>query len=457
VTNHNVRAAPADPRHDALDLNVLRDAYRTGKTDPAATVARVLDRIAARGDDHVWIHRASQAELAARVDELDAMRDGPERLPLYGVPVAVKDNIDVAGMPSTAGCPAFTYRPARSAPCVDALVAAGAIVVGKTNLDQFATGLTGTRSPYGVPRHPIDPTWIPGGSSSGSGVAVAAGLVTLALATDTAGSGRVPAALCGIVGYKPAPGWCSNAGVVPACASFDCVSILARSVDAAEVAADVIRGGDRRAADVGAGPPFAIAVPDAVSLDFAGDDRFAAAWGQAVQMLAQIGTVVTVPLADFLAAGALLYDGAFLAERYAAVGAFLEEHPADTLPITREIVLGGRGFTREEVLADQQRLGELRARTAPRWDGIDALVVPTVPTTFTVAEVEADPHATNALLGRYCHFVNPVGLAAVAVPSGSMPTGQPFGLTLIGPPTHDERIASLARAIETPAFTGPTQ
>jgi allophanate hydrolase len=440
-----------EERGDDLGLHALRSAYTRGLVDPADTVERVLARLAADGDDGVWIQRVDDDALRARARELAAIPDGASRLPLYGVPFAVKDNIDVAGLPTTVACPAYAYLATTTAPCAQALLDAGALLVGKTNLDQFATGLTGTRSPYGIPRHPVDPAWIPGGSSSGSAVAVANGSVSLTLGTDTAGSGRVPAALCGVVGYKPAPGWSSTAGIVPASPSFDCVSIFAGTVGDAEMAARVVRGGRSAPAaegELSPGGRFRLAIPDPASLEVARDRGFAAAWDEAVGLLARLGPLSAIELEDFFTAGALLYDDALLAERYQAVGAFIEEHAEEVLPVTREVVLGGGRFTPEEVLAAQQRLGRLRARTGALWDQVDALVVPTVPTTFTVTEIEAEPIAHNATLGRYCQFVNLFGLAAIAVPATETRSGLPFGVTVVGPPAHEARLVAIARGIE---------
>jgi allophanate hydrolase len=424
-----------------LGIEALRRAYASGLS-PTDLVHELLRRIEHRGEDHVWIHRTAETELLARAAELEA---GDPTLPLYGVPVAIKDNIDVAGLPTTAACPAYEYLPTRSAPTVQALVDAGAIVVGKTNLDQFATGLVGVRSPYGTPRNPLDPDLIPGGSSSGSAVAVAAGLSTLALGTDTAGSGRVPAALCGIVGLKPAPGWSSNEGVVPACSSFDCVSVFAATVADAVTAVRVMGGMAETAVESRDRPR--IGLPDAGSLDFAGDGASASGFAATAATLGRLGATTEIDLGLFFEAGALLYDGALVAERYEAVGAFIEQHPDEVHPVTREIILGGRDCTAEQLAADHRRLAELKQATAPVWANIDVLVVPTVPTTYTVAEVEADPIRLNATLGRYNQFVNLLGLAAVVVPTGRNPAGRPQAVTLVAPPDHGPALLALAARI----------
>lgn len=437
-----------------LSLTSLRTAFADGLR-PADVVDGVLERIDARGDDAVWINRFDEADLFARAAEL-ALLD--PSLPLYGAPVAVKDNIDVAGLPTTAACPAYAYVPARSAPTVAALEAAGAVVVGKTNLDQFATGLVGVRSPYGTPRHPVDPRTIPGGSSSGSAVAVAAGLVSLGLATDTAGSGRVPAALCGVVGLKPAPGWSSNDGVVPACPSFDCVSVFAPTLADAVTATAAMghRPSVRRPADGDGAGAVRIGVPTAGSLDFLGDQERARAFAATSDGLELWGPRREVDLTPFFEAGALLYDGALVAERYQAVGAFIEAHPDDVLPVTREIILGGSRCTPEQLAADRRRLAERADLTAAVWETVEVLVVPTVPTTYSVDEVVADPVHLNATLGRYNQFANLLGLAAVVVPTGTTAAGLPLAVTLLAPPRHEAALLRLAWSVEGRVPSGPT-
>jgi allophanate hydrolase len=405
----------------------------------------VLDRIECASDPAVWIFRPPRAELLARASALDALADDERvRRPLLGVPFAVKDNIDVAGWPTTAGCPAFAYVAARSATVVERLELAGAIPVGKTNMDQFATGLVGTRSPYGIPRNPIDPAAIPGGSSSGSAVAVASGLVPFALGTDTAGSGRVPAACTGIVGLKPTYGIIPTDGVVPACASLDCVSIFARSVDEAVRVLDAVRGTDAPAAPA---PPRRLAVPRPEQRRFCGDADAEHSFARTLDALRAAGfTVDPVDFTPFAEAGALLYDGPFVAERTAAVGDFIAAHPGEVLPLTRAIIEGGRAYSAVDLARGQQRLRELRRATAPVFASAAALVVPTIPRLYRVAEVLAEPLALNAALGTYTNFVNLLDLCALAIPSDRYPDGRPIGITLIGPAHADAAVAILARA-----------
>jgi allophanate hydrolase len=361
-------------------------------------------------------------------------------LPLYGIPFAVKDNIDVEGFVTTAGCPAFAYTATRSAKAVQTLLDAGAIFIGKTNLDQFATGLAGVRSPYGVPRNPFDSRYIPGGSSSGSAVAVASGLVSFALGTDTAGSGRVPAALNNIAGWKPTPGAVSSEGVVPACRSLDCLSVFALTCgDAALVARTLTQ-----AAPAVPARTFRFGVPAPDTLEFFGDPETPGLFQAAIENLTALGgTPVTVDIAPLREVALLLYEGPWLAERTAALKDFLARHPGDMLPVTRSIIEGGAKYSAVEAFEGLYRLAELKQVITPMWEQIDTLLLPTVATTYTVAEVEADPIVKNSNLGYYTNFVNLLGYAGVSVPSGFTTQGLPFGVTLIGSGGSDDALLRL--------------
>ncbi|GAA0379857.1 allophanate hydrolase [Acrocarpospora corrugata] len=428
----------------SLQLAALSRGYAAGEFTPADVVAEVYRRIRARGDDGVWITlRPIEEVLAAEIP----------RGPLYGVPFAVKDNIDVAGLPTTAACPGFAYVPDATAPLVERLLAAGALLIGKTNLDQFATGLSGTRSPYGACESPLVPGLISGGSSSGSAVAVSAGLVSFAIGTDTAGSGRVPAAMTGVVGLKPSRGLVSTTGVVPACASLDCASVFALSVPDAAAVTGVMAGSGLPAE--GPGVRLRVGVPD-----FFGDEGARAGFADAVAGLAALGhEIVAVGLAPFLAAGRLLYEGPWLAERLAGIGDFVAKHPAEIHPVTRDVLAGGWDVTGVEVFRGLRRLAELTEETAATWAEIDVLAVPSVPTTFTLAEMAADPIRHNSTLGYYTTFANLLDLAAVAVPAGMTATGRPHGITLLGPSGSDALLAGLARAFHQAAggMTGATR
>ncbi len=419
-----------------------------------AEVAReMLARIDAYADPATFIARPPEAVLLRAAAALDAVPAAQRsRLPLMGTTFAVKDNIDVAGMPTTAGAPAFAYEPAVSATVVTRLLDAGALFVGKTNLDQFATGLVGTRSPYGTPRNPFDAAMIPGGSSSGSAVAAGAGLVDFALGTDTAGSGRIPAGFTETIGLKPTRGLLSTAGVVPACRSLDCVSIFTTDLALAERVLDVAAGYDprdplsreRRDAASPASPRFAL--PRAEHLDFDGDNEADALFARAAERLQTLGACARIDFAPMLEAVTLLYGDAFVAERTAAIGDFVAAHPEDTYPVTRTIVESGRRYTAVDVFRAQERLDRLRARVRSFWDEYDILVVPTAPRAYSCAEIIRDPLGHNTKLGRYTNFVNFFDWSALAVPSTRTSRGFPVGITLIGPAFSERRLFAFARA-----------
>jgi len=431
----------------------LLQAHRTSTATPAETVARSFSRIHAHNDPAVFISLRTEKEAIAEAKAL--MATGSRDLPLYGIPVAVKDNIDVKGLPTTAACPAFAYRPSKDATVVERLKRAGAIVIGKTNLDQFATGLVGVRSPYGVPRNALNPALIPGGSSSGSAVAVAAGLVPLALGTDTAGSGRIPAGLNNIVGLKPSLGLISTAGVVPACRSLDCVSIFALTTDDAWTALMAMAGPD--SADPytkllplgmpgGFAPVMRLAVPRAVDRLFFGDKRAKASFDAALKLVATLGiTIVEIDFAPFMEVARLLYEGPWVAERYAAVGEFIAKHPKQVHPVTRKIITGGKKPSAVDAFRAFYRLAELRAKAQAALARIDALMVPTAPAAYTVVEIKADPIRLNSNLGTYTNFVNLLDLAGLSVPATLASDGTPFGVTFLSPAGHDVLLASIGR------------
>jgi allophanate hydrolase len=441
-----------------LAISVLRAAYSRGELTPAALATRLLEERRPLDEEGIWITRSAPDALLAEARRLEERAWAGEKLPLYGIPFAVKDNIDVAGLPTTAACPAYAYTPAASAPVVDRLRAAGALFVGKTNLDQFATGLVGVRSPYGIPANPYDARYIVGGSSSGSAAAVCRGLVSFSLGTDTAGSGRVPAAFNNLVGVKPSPGLLSTRGVVPACRSLDCVSVFGLTVEDAAEVAGTAAGHDpgdpysRPDADgrrfLGALPAAVrLAVPRAADREFFGDAAAAAAFEGAVARLQQMGAEIEeVDLSPFGQAAALLYDGPWIAERLAGLERFVAEHPGDILPVTLAILREGERYRGVDVFSGLQRLAALRREVAPVLARVAALVVPTTPTIYRIEEVLAEPRLLNARLGRYVNFVNLLGLAALAVPNGFRPDGLPTGVSFIGPAGSDPRLGALGAA-----------
>jgi allophanate hydrolase len=429
-------------------------AHRSGTTTPEATVARCYARIRAHADPSIYIALRDERDALTEARALSAANT--QGLPLYGVPVAIKDNIDVKGLATTAGCPAFAYRPGKDATCVARLKRAGAIVIGKTNLDQFATGLVGVRSPYGIPRNLFDPALIPGGSSAGSAVAVGAGLVPLALGTDTAGSGRVPAALSNIVGLKPSLGLVSTAGVVPACRTLDCVSVFALTVDDAFAALAAIAGPDvadpfsrpRPLGAVGALPDgLRLGAPLAGQRLFFGDKAAAAAYDGALARLSKLGVlIVDVDIEPFYDTARLLYEGPWVAERYLAARKLIASAPQSMHPVTRQIILAGAHATAADAFAAFYELEELRRVRDHIFRSIDALVVPTVPTVYRIDEVMADPIGLNNRLGTYTNFVNLLELCGLSVPAAMHADGTPFGITLLALAGRDAELAALGRS-----------
>ncbi|MFI7584217.1 allophanate hydrolase [Kocuria sp. M1N1S27] len=414
-------------------------------------VARRYRLIEEADRPEVWIGLRPQQDVAEDVARVLTARAGGEHLPLAGTLFAVKNNIDVAGLPTTAACPAFGYEPAADATVVRRLKGAGAVVLGSTNLDQFATGLVGTRSPHGPVRHAEDPARISGGSSSGSGVAVALGLADFALGTDTAGSGRVPAALHGLYGVKPTKGTVPSTGVVPACRSQDVVTTMARELRLARLAADVMAG-----ADDGDAPSRPPAVPRPARLDRVvgyaepqqlGDlaPGWTEAYAAAVRRLGERGfRTVPMDVEPFLAAATLLYDGAFVAERWTAVGAFVDAHPDEVDPTVGRIITGARDIPAHRVFADQEFLDGCARRARQVFGALDALVLPTTTHHPTLAEVAADPVGANSRMGRFTNFVNLLDLSALAVPAGRV-DGLPFGVQLVGDAFQDDRLVDVAR------------
>ena len=430
----------------------ILDSHAGGTGSPAKTAARVADAIAARGDDGTWLSVVPREELLAAAVEIEN-RPGARTLPLYGVPFGVKDSVDVAGVPTTLSCPDYAYVAERTAPAVQRLLDAGALYVGKTNLDQFATGLNGTRTPYPVPRSVFGGGLISGGSSSGSALAVALGQVPFAVATDTAGSGRVPAALNGVVGFKPSRGLISTVGLVPACKSLDCLSVMAGCIDDVDRVFDVMAARDDADAwsrDRGprhGGGPIRVGLPPVAELEFFGDDAMRAAHLSFREHLERQAVIVDVSLEPFLAAGALLYQGPWVAERLVEFGDFLAQQPDSIHPVVREIFRSGLTYTAVDAFAALQKLQDLKAEVGRLWQTMDLLVVPTIGTTFTVEQVLANPINCNTMLGHYTHFGNLLDLVGVAVPLGATSDGRPCSAMLLGNALSDDTALTLAARI----------
>jgi allophanate hydrolase len=446
------------------DIPSLLQCYANGELTPADMV-EVVHALIQDDPDNVWIHKLpleSLREYARKVEE-----KGMAALPLYGIPFAIKDNIDLAGVPTTAACPAFAYTPPRSATVVQRLIDAGAIPIGKANLDQFATGLNGTRSPYGVCRNAFNPEYISGGSSSGSAVALAKGWVCFSLGTDTAGSGRVPAAFNNLIGYKPTRGWLSTQGVVPACHSLDCVSIFAFTAADAERVLEVTAGYDdediysRRREEHGYDfalkrlpeRHFRFGIPHRQQLQFFGNSESARLFEEAITQLQALGgevgsKVIEIDFSPFLEAAHLLYGGAWVAERYAAIQQFFDLHSDEMVSPVREIIAGAHGFSAADAYNGLYRLRTLKRQADRIWSEVDCLLTPTAGTIYRIEELLADPIRLNTNLGYYTNYVNLLDYSAVAAPAGFQNDGLPFGVTLVAPAHQDVSLLHLAARLQ---------
>ncbi|HEV8378672.1 MAG TPA: allophanate hydrolase [Tepidisphaeraceae bacterium] len=442
----------------SLDLHTLETLY-AGSTDAAADfLVNLLKRIDTYPDPAVWITRLSTDDVIEQLRQAEQCRAAGLAQPLFGIPFAVKDNIDVANYPTTAACPDFAYTPSQSATVVQRLIAAGAILIGKTNMDQFATGLVGVRSPYGACRNAFNPDFISGGSSSGSAVAVAAGLVSFSLGTDTAGSGRVPAALNNIIGLKPTRGLISTTGVVPACRSLDCVSIFALTCHDANQILSIAAAHDRtdpysiHASALSAAPTpplnrFRVGVLPPAQEEFFGNQDARDLYRKSIDHLNQlVASVIEIDYTPFRDAAKLLYQGPWVAERLSAIRPFLDRNPDALLPITRSIIETGRNFSAVDAFRGQYHLQSLIQSAAAQWEKIDLLMLPTVGTTYRIADIERDPLQLNSNLGYYTNFVNLMDLCALAVPAGFLPSGIPVGVSFIAKSGHDHLLINIGEA-----------
>ncbi|MEJ2632759.1 MAG: allophanate hydrolase [Acidihalobacter sp.] len=447
----------------SLDIAALREGYRAGNFTPREVLDLILARIETQPERYVWIRRLTREELYAYADALAGR--SVDELPLYGIPFAIKDNIDLAGVPTTAACPEFAYLPERSATVVQRLIDAGAIPLGKTNLDQFATGLVGVRSPHGACRNAFDPDYVSGGSSSGSAVAVATGLASFSLGTDTAGSGRGPAAFNNLVGHKPTRGRLSTRGVLPACRSLDCVSIFAlsagdadavyRAAGAYDAEDSYSRGPERPVLGRPIGATFRFGVPRAKQLEFFGNAAYETAFAAAVRRLEELGgEAVEIDFGPFLETARLLYEGPWVAERYVAIEDFIEAKPGALHPVTRQITLGGAKPSAAAAFKAEYRRMALQRESESVWQAVEVIVTPSAGTHYRIDEVEADPVTLNSNLGYYTNFMNLLDLSATAVPAGMLDSGLPFGITLFAPAFRDAGLLALAERFQ--AWEGST-
>ena len=432
----------------SFEIGTLQSGYHSGAFTPGDVVAEVYRRIRASENNPIWICLIREENAIAAADALA----GTPNQSLFGIPFAVKDNIDVADLPTTAACPSFSYVAQANATVVQRLLDNGAILIGKTNLDQFATGLVGVRSPFGTCRNLFNSEYISGGSSSGSALAVAGGLVSFALGTDTAGSGRIPAAFANIIGLKPTRGVLSTRGVVPACRSLDCVSIFSLTPGDAETVLQVGASYDPEDAYSRQSPPSAasakawcIGIPPAPQLEQV-ENEYRVLFTEAVERFRALGhTIVTIDAKPFLETANLLYGGPWVAERFAAVGAFIKDHLDSVHPVVRDIILGGEKFSAVDSFNAQYRLEQLRQKAAVVWDSMDALLLPTAPNIYRIEEIEREPVSLNSRLGIFTNFTNLLDLAAIAVPGGFRPDGLPFGITLLGPGFSEASLFALIK------------
>jgi allophanate hydrolase len=437
---------PTESCPDSFLIADLLRGYRARRFTPTEVMELALQRADRAAQRHVWITRLSREQVLrhARAVEQRSIED----LPLYGIPFVIKDNIDLGGVPTTAGCAEYAYVPTKSSAVVQSLLDAGAIPLGKSNLDQFATGLVGTRSPFGACQNSFNADYIAGGSSSGSAVAVATGLASFALGTDTAGSGRVPAAFNNIVGLKPSVGRISTRGIVPACRSLDCVSIFTLTAEDAVAVLSVAEGFDSQ-------DPYSRVVGDAAingrrfgvprpeQLEFFGDREYARLFDQAMARVDALGgSLIQVDFAPFLEVARLLYEGPWVAERYAAVEAFIHRHAMH--PVTRQIIEAGKAPSAVDAFKAQYRLMSLKRASEQVWGRVDVLLTPTAGTIYEIARVDAEPIRTNSTLGYYTNFMNLLDLTGVAIPAGFRSDGLPFGVTLVGRAATDRALLGLA-------------
>ncbi len=438
-----------------LQISHLRGLYLSGALTPTSLVTQLDAEIGEENSQNIWIRRLQLNEMLVYAQNLAGKN--PADFPLYGIPFAIKDNIDLAGIPTTAACPEYAYIPEKSATVVQKLIDAGAIPVGKTNLDQFATGLVGTRSPYGAVNNSFDPDYISGGSSAGSAVAVALGLASFSLGTDTAGSGRVPAAFNNLVGHKPTCGLLSTQGVVPACRTLDCVSIFALSAQEAATVLESAQGFDAedaysRQVNITLNKPFAnsftFGVPAPSQLAFFNNTETPALFQQAIKQLEAIGgKAIEIDFAPFLETARLLYEGPWVAERYAAIQTFFEAKPDAIFPVTKQIISNATKFSAVDTYNAQYKLKALQRKAEAVWQDIDIMVTPTAGTIYKIAEVNADPVTCNSNLGYYTNFMNLLDLSATAVPTGFQANGLPFGITICAPAFKDKQLLELAEKL----------
>jgi allophanate hydrolase len=439
----------------SMDIQSLSQALINHNLTPTQLVKTIFARLRKTQDHHIWVSHFNEEDCLKRASYLESLSATErKKKPLWAIAFAVKDNIDVEGLPTTAGCPAYTYHPQSNARVVTLLLEAGAICIGKTNLDQFATGLVGVRSPYGIVRNPFNETYCSGGSSSGSAVAVALGLVSFSLGSDTAGSGRVPASFNNIIGLKPTRGLLSTQGLVPACRSLDCLSIFALTIDDAMTVLRYSEGFDtsdsfsrkRKILPLSPRKPVTFAVPENLDETFFADQESLSLYQEAIKKAESLGwTKIYYDYSPFQECAALLYEGPWISERSSAVGDFIKKNPKEVMPITAKIIENGYSKSAIDYFKASYRLQEIIKKTKSLWEKTDVLMLPTTGTIYTISDIESDPITTNSHLGLHTNFTNLLDLSAIAIPFSFRKNAVPFGITLMAP-AFSESILSILGA-----------
>lgn len=432
----------------SISISSWKELIQNGKASLKELIENIHDKAAHYKDYNIWIYLMPLEKILLRLQELESM---DKSLPLYGVPFAVKDNIDVAHVPTTAGCPAFSYIPEKSAEAVEILEAAGAIMIGKTNMDQFATGLVGTRSPHGAVKNSFNPNYISGGSSSGSAVAVALGMACFSLGTDTAGSGRVPAGFNNIYGVKPTKNTVSTAGIVHACKTLDCVSIFTADLEDAQQIFTLLTPAIKSHQVASPAPSeFTFAVPQKAFMKFFGNEEYESLYYEAVEKFTKLGgKKVEVNFSPFLETSTLLYEGPWVAERLAAIKEFYEKNDTSLLVEIKTIFESAKKFSAVDTFLALYKLEETKLKCDEILSPIDFLLVPTAPTIYKIDEINRHPFGYNRNLGYYTNFVNLLNLCALAIPNGFQSNGLPMGITLIGKAYDDVKLLSYAQLFNT--------
>lgn len=434
-----------------LNIKDLKAKYLSGETTVKEVVSSIFSKIEQTRDYNIWIYTFNEEELSPYLKNLE--NKNPKDLPLYGIPFAIKDNIDLVGIPTTAACPEFSYIPKKSAFVVEKLIQAGAIPIGKTNLDQFATGLVGTRSPYGECKNSINKEYISGGSSSGSAVSVALEMASFSLGTDTAGSGRVPAAFNNLIGLKATKGVLSTSGVVPACRSLDCVTVFAKELDSIKEVFEIVNACDEEdiysrvyeKVECEEKAKFSFAIPKKEQLKFFGDEEAKKLFKEAVKKFESLGgKAFEIDYEPFNESANLLYSGPWVVERFIAIKDVITKTPQIVEPTVRKIINGGENINAINYFESEYILKKNRKKAEKLFEEFEFMLTPTTGTIYKIEEVNNNPIELNTNLGYYTNYMNLLDLSAIAVPAGNRTNGLPFGVTVVAKNFEEEKLLSYA-------------